>query len=68
MPHAEGAADDQAVIDESREIDITKIQRVSRLPWAILLKRVFITDALTCPKCHSRMKILAAIPRRGRLR
>jgi hypothetical protein len=47
---------------ESREIDITKIQRGSRLPWALLLKRVFMTDALTCPKCHGRMKILAAIP------
>ncbi len=29
--------------------------------WALLLKRVFMTDALTCPKCHGRMKILAAI-------
>ena len=46
---------------ESREIDITKIQRGSRLPWALLLQRVFLTDALTCPKCHGCMKILAAI-------
>jgi hypothetical protein len=46
---------------ESREIDITKLPRVSRLPWALLLKRVFMTDALTCPKCQGRMKILAAI-------
>lgn len=44
----------------SRDIDITKIPRVSRLPWAVLLKRVFMTDALTCPKCQGRMKILAA--------
>jgi hypothetical protein len=28
---------------------------------AVLLKRVFMTDALTCPKCQGRMKILAAI-------
>ena len=26
-----------------------------------VLRRVFLTDALTCPKCHGRMKILAAI-------
>ena len=39
----------------------TKIQRGGRLPWAVLLKRVFVTDALTCPKCQGRMKILAAI-------
>jgi len=43
------------------DIDITKMPRQSRLPWAVLLKRVFMTDALTCPKCHGRMKILAAI-------
>jgi hypothetical protein len=58
---AEAAGDDKAGIGESREIDITKIQRGSRLPWALLLKRVFMTDALTCPKCQGRMKILAAI-------
>jgi hypothetical protein len=46
---------------ESRDIDLSKIPRVSRLPWALLLKRVFMTDALTCPKCQGRMKILAAI-------
>jgi hypothetical protein len=58
---AEVAGDDKAGTGESREIDITKIQRGSRLPWAALLKRVFMTDALTCPKCQGRMKILAAI-------
>jgi hypothetical protein len=55
------AGADKAGTGESREIDITKIQRGSRLPWALLLKRVFMTDALTCPKCNGRMKILAAI-------
>ena len=39
---AEAASADKAGTGESREIDITKIQRVSRLPWAILLKRVFV--------------------------
>ena len=46
---------------ESRDLDITGEPRVSRLPWALLLQRVFMTDALTCPKCNGRMKILAAI-------
>ena len=58
---AEAAGADKAGEGEYRDIDITKIPRVSRLPWAILLKRVFMTDALTCPKCQGRMKILAAI-------
>ena len=58
---AEAAGDDKEGTGESREIDITKIQRGSRLPWAVLLKRVFMTDALTCPKCQGRMKILATI-------
>jgi hypothetical protein len=58
---ADKAGTDKAGTGESREIDITKIQRGSRLPWALLLKRVFMTDALTCPKCQGRMKILAAI-------
>jgi hypothetical protein len=58
---AESASADKAGEGESRDIDITKMPRVSRLPWAVLLKRVFMTDALTCPKCQGRMKILAAI-------
>ena len=53
---------------EPRDIDISKIQRGSRLPWALLLKRVFLTDALTCPKCQGRMKILAAITKPDAIR
>jgi hypothetical protein len=52
LPGADSAGADEAGEGESREIDITKIQRGSRLPWALLLKRVFMTDALTCPKCQ----------------
>ena len=33
----------------------------SRLAWAELLKRVFATDALACPKCGGRMKVLATM-------
>jgi hypothetical protein len=58
---ADSAGADKAGIDESRDIDITKMPRINRLRWAVLLKRVFMTDALTCPKCNGRMKILAAI-------
>ena len=57
---AEAAGADKGA-GESREIDLTKVARGSRLPWAVLLKRVFMTDALTCPKCQGRIKILAAI-------
>jgi len=60
-PAPDAAGADKAGRGESREIDITRLPRVSRLPWALLLKRVFMTDALTCPKCQGRMKILAAI-------
>ena len=65
---AEATGADKAGIAESREIDITEIQRGSRLPWALLLKRVFMTDALTCPKCQGRMKILAAITKPDAIR
>jgi hypothetical protein len=47
--------------DEPREIDPSSIPRFSRLPWAVLLKRVFLVDVLECPKCKGRMKILAAV-------
>ena len=60
-PAPDAAGADKAGEGESREIDLSKLARVSRLPWALLLKRVFMTDALTCPKCQGRMKILAAI-------
>ena len=39
---ADSAGANKAGTGESREIDITKLPRVSRLPWAILLKRVFV--------------------------
>jgi len=46
---------------EPREIDPSGVPRFSRLPWAALLKRVFLVDVLECPKCKGRMKILAAV-------
>jgi hypothetical protein len=35
--------------------------RPRRLPWAELLQRVFAVDALRCPRCGARMRLLAAI-------
>jgi len=32
-----------------------------QLPWAELLRRVFLVDALDCPRCHGRMRIVAAV-------
>jgi hypothetical protein len=32
-----------------------------RLPWAARLKRVFLVDALDCPRCHGRMPVIAAV-------
>jgi hypothetical protein len=32
-----------------------------RLIWAALLQRVFEVDALCCPKCGGRMRVLSAI-------
>jgi hypothetical protein len=46
---------------EPREADPSHMPRLNRLPWAVLLKRVFVVDVLECPKCKGRMKILAAI-------
>ena len=35
--------------------------RPRRLSWAELLKRVFAADALACPRCGGRMRLLATI-------
>jgi hypothetical protein len=60
-PAPNAAVTDKAGEGESRDIDSTKLASPSRLPWAVLLKRVFMTDVLTCPECQGRMTILAAI-------
>jgi len=38
-----------------------KPEKPGRKRWADLLKRVFLVDALDCPKCHGRMRVLAMI-------
>ncbi len=32
-----------------------------RFPWASLLWRVFLTDALACPECDGRMRVVAVV-------
>jgi hypothetical protein len=48
-------------VAEARDIDPSRIPRLNRLPWAVLLKRVFLVDVLECPQCAGRMKILAVV-------
>jgi hypothetical protein len=36
-------------------------RKAHRLPWADLLRRVFLGDVLDCPKCHGRMRLVAAV-------
>jgi hypothetical protein len=33
----------------------------ARRRWAELLKRVFLVDVLDCPRCHGRMRVIAAV-------
>jgi hypothetical protein len=44
-----------------REMDPGDIPRFNRMPWAALLKRVFLVDVLACPKCKGRLRILAVV-------
>ena len=53
-----GAADRR---DEApRGSDIVVTGR-ARIPWADLLLRVFLVEALKCPRCHGRMRVIAAV-------
>ena len=51
-----------------REVDPGAMPRPNRLPWAVLLKRVFLVDVLECPKCKGRMKILAVVTKPASVR
>jgi len=35
--------------------------RSSRIAWADLLKRVFLVDALSCPRCNGRLRVIATV-------
>jgi ribosomal protein S27AE len=46
---------------EERPRQIGSVQSARRTRWAALLLRVFEVDALRCPRCGSRMRLIAAI-------
>jgi hypothetical protein len=51
----------EASVEEPGRDTRTGAPNFRRLPWAQLLARVFLADALACPRCGARMRILAAI-------
>ena len=53
---------------EPRELDPGCVSRLNRLPWAVLLRRVFLVDVLECPKFGGRMKIIAAVTKPASMR
>jgi hypothetical protein len=46
---------------ESEPEQTSSGRRRYRLTWAALLARVFKYDVETCPKCHGKMRIVAAV-------
>jgi hypothetical protein len=55
MPNTAGAA-----TEPTRGVAPSMVP-TRRTPWADLLQRVFEVDALRCPRCGGRMRVLAAI-------
>jgi hypothetical protein len=57
------------VVPAAPELGPTAVDRESKpadarrkwIPWADLLQRVFLTDALACPRCGGRTQIVAAV-------
>ncbi len=60
---ADGEGDDETLV--GRAASLLRPERSESLPrriaWADLLKRVFEVDALRCPACGGRMRLLTAI-------
>ena len=59
---AESAKPDTAAIDIDDED--TPYRKHCRMRWAALIKRVYETDPLLCPKCGGTMKVVAFIEKR----
>ena len=57
------AIDETSLATESKHLSKSQSPRPSarRLRWAELLRRVFEVDALRCPVCAGKMRVLAAI-------
>ena len=49
----------------SRILDGELYARSSRVEWAVLLRRTYGVDALRCPKCAARMRVMATIVEPG---
>ena len=52
---------DGAALNRDEPVSAPSASAVRRHSWAELLQRVFEVDALRCPSCGERMRILAAI-------
>jgi hypothetical protein len=50
-----------AAVERGERVGAPSAPAARRYPWAELLQRVFEVDALRCPSCGERMRILAAI-------
>ena len=50
-----------AAVDRGEPVGVPSAPAARRHSWAELLQRVFEVDALRCPSCGERMRILAAI-------
>ena len=56
---------DRSALDAERSASV-RPRAGSLSTWAILIKRIYETDPLECPKCGGAMKILSFIERRQR--
>jgi hypothetical protein len=64
LPIHDGPSDGEE--EEAIAVDIEDDERrrrptVRKMLWAALLQRVFGIDALRCPKCDGRMRVIATI-------
>ncbi len=64
--HPEGSLDSEAdpgkvAVDHNKGVRTPSAPAARRHSWAELLQRVFEVDALRCPSCGERMRLMAAI-------
>jgi hypothetical protein len=61
VPLAEGDPTAITVKHWRRILDGELLATSSRVEWAVLLRRTYGVDALRCPRCAARMRVLATI-------
>ena len=54
-------ADTQSTGDDEPEIEALPVPEPYRPSWAQLLKSVFGFDMLVCPRCQSKMRLVASL-------